>query len=489
MFAQTYKYFIMTAIKTKLLTKLIGTTIQLIPYKIIKEKIKNSDKSKILLLLLYVFLFILLTYFSYLLLAGIQLKTTNGLWVNKEIDINQIKFLQNLIILMITYNKLIIIINKYLQEIKYAEPTNDLIQYYKELLSTDKNRFNMYFYLFEKKLFDEKYNNLQYYEELLFKNEFWNNLENNKNREALIIKLHNNSLNIFKTILDEQIKNIPNSKLANDLKLIDKYPDKNPLFIYALFNEKEYIENLLNKIDFLEIVKENVDMYFNSLNINIKQFEKEPYDNAYIKTYPEELIIFYYIDLIDKYWEQQIKKNVSSQMEPIYLFLAENIIKLMPKLNDKQISTYRSQNYYLLSINKLLDNISKWIKLIISKNKNNYSDALELFIHNQYKILLTLTIAYNQDKVSKEWLIIEYTKYLRNIYIVLKFIKNDISISFYKLDKNILKKSIDEYIYRDFYRSSQNDIIIQYMYKNIQKKQKHTTFCIANSYHSQTRKV
>ncbi len=398
-------------------------------YEIIKLKIKASKW----LLLILIFSFIILifsglvSYFN----SNPHPQWLDCFWTNNGLPSGVWP------IILLTLSIIIFIF--FWKKLTHLKPNEELTKKYKDyLLIYEPSKFSSLFRKYEKYILntDDKYAFSLY--EILFTDEkFWF-LASTHLKEIIAKepeKFHEVNEDILKTLLSSQLSSIPNSLITVELNTVS-LSDNTPI-LDIFFSTSYFIEQVDDKNILQPTIKYESNEYFSSLKFleeEKKHYELKPSDNVWEQIAPKRIIIFYYIKLMDYYWNQVVKTGAKGFPWPAYEHWTKSLLTQAP-IVENDFDSDNIPNHYILAVDKMFSNISDWVgkieKMSKEESKQDVKNKKVLNIEriqdfNDLKIAMLLEIQNNHlSKVSETWLKNKKEYLLKEIIIGKELLKDN----------------------------------------------------------------
>jgi len=333
-----------------------------------------------------------------------------------------------------------------------SKPNEELIRWCNDYLDENNlEKFSSLFKRYEKYFFSKKEDASKVYEVLLKKKEFWYMIsEYNKewlreNPERL------NYSDNKETLLASQLSKLPNSPISRELT--QRHLSDNTPILNTYFGNKYFIEQNYN-----ETIECESKEYLSSLKF-LKDEEKifilKPSDNAWEQIAPKDLTIFYYIQLMNCYWQQVIKTESNGFMWPAYKHWTKLLLTQAPVM-ENDFNSDNLPNHYILAVDKMLSNISDWIRIIEdASNQEHIQDF------NDLKIAMLLEIQKNHSNtVSETWLGEKKECLLKEIIIGKNLLQNKYNERIVNklLQLENLEPAFEKLTDRDYYGRRKNNV-------------------------------
>lgn len=331
------------------------------------------------------------------------------------------------------------------------KPSKQLIKKYCDYIEImDSSKFSSLFRKYEKFFFNTKKENTWIEYELLLSNERWWSVAPFHFKELILNKpekFYRLNPSILKSLLTNQLKNIPNSLLSNEIENISNSQDLNedsPILNIFLSNPY-YIEKARDKDFFTTIIKEQAELYFASskfINTDCKQLSLKPSYVEYKVSAPMQITLFYYIELINIYWIQVLNTQAKVSGFYFYEYWLKYLLEKAPILHGKQNSEV--PNYFILAAKKIINNISYWIRIFEESTDVDMFWAYQHFLELKEKIILQLQNNF-LDKIECNFFITTLSNYFEEL--IKLHNKYPDKISFVELDKFNVDSKKKSFVY------------------------------------------
>ena len=343
------------------------------------------------------------------------------------------------------------------------EPSEQLIKKYCDYIELlDSSKFSSLFRKYEKFFFNSKCDNAwKSYEPLLINEKWWSVApyyfkEFILNKSERFYKLNPK---ILKSLLTNQLNNIPNSLISREIEIASNIQDLNEdsQVLKIFLSNSYYIEEARDKEFFTTVIKEQAELYFASsefIDVDCKQLSLKPSYVEYAMYVPRQLALFYYIELINIYWIQVLKTQAEVAGFYFYDYWLEYLMKKAPILQGKQDSEI--PNYFILAAKRIFNNVSLWINHFYENQNENTYWACNHFIELKLKLIDNLKSNFS-NKFEYQFLIDLLVNYFEECIKLhgISFTKKIIFPSFEKIEINFKKDAFNELTKQNYVLASE----------------------------------
>lgn len=290
-------------------------------------------------------------------------------------------------------------------KLTHSKPSEELVKKYYDYLSIyEPVKFSSLFRKYEKYILSTDEFALRPYEKLLEEEKFW--LIASTHLKELLIKEPKKLYNVreaLKILLSSQLANLPTTLISKELEKQknNELSDYTPI-LNIFLSTATFIEEAQKKGIFINTIKVEANEYLSSnkfLKEEKESFILKPSDNVSEQVAPKQLIIFYYIQLIDSYWYQVFNEKSKGFPWFGYADWTKHLLTEAPKIVEDFLP-----NHYILAIDKMLENICSWVRKLNGNSKELEKMTNHIQDFNELKIKILLEIQKNHfDKVSERW--------------------------------------------------------------------------------------